>query len=224
MIKRMSLVDEFINELSGKEQKEALGIVSNLHQIFEDLKKQGILRLSLRDGYERTKFVNIMKTSDKLNDVYNMLFRIFEERGRSRKFAEHNNRFGFTEDRLAYLFLSEVLSTFLRTTEQFRNCFLFTLKSRKGFTSRMGLGQLFKQLIKVALRSKAISKKMDVDLRNALAHGMFWMEGIMLNYYEDIRMKKKRSIRMDHLWGKVREHSRFTQCLIRFIADWYTGT
>ncbi len=88
----------------------------------------------------------------------------------------------------------------------------------------MTLGQLIRELENVAPRSKAIAKKIDVDLRNALAHGMFWMEGIVLNYYEDIKMKKEKSIRIDHLWGKVREHSKITQCLIHFIADWYAGT
>lgn len=221
---RISLVNEFIGKLSSEDQKQALGIVSNLHQIFEDLRKQGILRLTLRDGWERTKFLNIMKTSDKLNDVYNMLFHIFEERGRSKKFAEHNKDYGFSEDRLAYLFLSEIISTFIRTTEQFRNVFLFTLKSRKGFTPRTTLGRLLRELKKMCPRSKAIVEKIDVDLRNALAHGMFWMEGIVLNYYEDMRMKEQKSIRIDYLWGKVREHSKFAQCLINFVADWYTAT
>ena len=220
----MSLVDEFISKLSPKDQKQALNIISDFHQIFEDLKRQAILKLTLRDGWDRTKFLNIMKTSDKLNDVYNMLFQIFEERGRSKKFTEHNKDYGFTENRLAYLFLSEIMSTFLRTTELFKNCFLFTLKVRKGFTSRMTLGQLLRELENVSPRSKVIAKKIDVDLRNALAHGMFWMEGIVLNYYEDIKLKKEKSIGIDHLWGKVREHSKITQCLIHFIADWYTGT
>ena len=155
----MSLIDEFISKLSPQDQKQAINIISDLHETFEDLKKQGILRLTLRDGFERTKFLNIMKTSDKLNDVYNMLFHIFEERGRSKKFAEHSKNYGFTEDRLAYLFLSEIISTFLRTTELFKNCFLFTLKARKGFRSRMTLGQLLKELENVAPRNKAIAKK-----------------------------------------------------------------
>jgi len=165
-----------------------------------------------------------MKTSDKLSDVYNMLFKIFEERGRSKKFAEYNKSYGFTEDRLAHLFLSEIISTFLRTTELFRNCFLITLKARKGFSSRMTLGQLLSQLEKVAPKSKVITKKIDVNLRNALAHGLFWLEGVVLNYYEDIKLEKERSIRIDHLWNKVHEHSKITQCLINFIADWYTST
>ncbi len=119
-----SLVDEFISKLSPKDQKQGLDIISDLREIFQELEKRGILRLTLRDGFERTKFLSVMKTSDKLNDVYNMLFQIFEERGRSKKFAEYNKNYGFTEDRLAFLFLSEIISTFLRTTELFRNCFL----------------------------------------------------------------------------------------------------
>lgn len=153
-----------------------------------------------------------------------MLFRIFEERGRSKKFAEHNKNYGFTEDCLAHLFLSEIISTFLRTTELFRNCFLMTLTEREGFYSRMPLGQFLKNLEKVVPKSKVITQKIDVKLRNALAHGLFWLEGTVLNYYEDIKFERERSISIAHLWNKIHEHSKITQCLINFIADWYTGT
>ncbi|MHA1224677.1 MAG: hypothetical protein ACTSP3_15750 [Candidatus Heimdallarchaeaceae archaeon] len=98
-----------------------------------------------------------------------MLFKIFEERGRSKKFAEHNTSYGFTEDRLAHLFLSEIISTFLRTTELFRICFLMTLTEKQDLNSRMTLGQLLRKLEEVSPKSKAITKRIDVKLRNALA-------------------------------------------------------
>jgi len=153
-----------------------------------------------------------------------MLFKIFEERGRSKKFAEHNKSYGFTEDRLAHLFLSEIISTFLRTTELFRICFLMTLTEKQDLNSRMTLGQLLRKLEEVSPKSKAITKRIDVKLRNALAHGLFWLEGTVLNYYEDIKFERERSISIAHLWNKIHEHSKITQCLINFIADWYTGT
>lgn len=225
----LSLVDEFISKLDIEAQKQALEVVATLDEIFTILKTKGYLRDTLRANVERTKFVDIMKNSNKLFAAYNMLFKVFEKRGMSKKFTEHNKPFGFDEDGVAYLFLSESIATVLRTAELFKNCFLYVLKttkkrSKNGFWSKMTLGDLLSQLDKVTERkSRYLTEKIDVQLRNALAHGLFWMEGSVLVYCRDITLGKPKDIIVSKLWIKAREQSKIAQCLITFVADWYYG-
>jgi len=226
----LSLVDEFISKLSTKEQSQVLKVITTLDEIFNILKEKGFLRDTLRETIERTKFINVMKDSNKLFAAYNMLFRVFERKGMSKKFVERNKTFGFYEEGLAYLLLSESIATVLRTAELLRNCFLYVLKTTKkraenGFWSRMTLGDFLRQLDKITQnRSRYLTEKIDVQLRNALAHGLFWLEGSVLVYCSDITLREKEEIIVSELWIKAREQSKIVQCLITFIADWYHST
>jgi hypothetical protein len=226
----VSQVDDFISKLDMKSQRQALKVIETLDENFNILKTKGYLRDTLRVNVERTKFVNIMKNSNRLFAAYNMLFRVFEKKGMSRKFAEHNKPFRFYEQGLAYLFLSESIATVLRTAELFRNCFLYVLKttrkrSENGFWSNMTLGQLLIQLDKITEgKSYNITEKLDVELRNALAHGLFWMDGSVLVYCKDVTLKNPKKIIVSELWIKTAEQSKIAQCLITFVADWYYGT
>jgi len=89
----------------------------------------------------------------------------------------------------------------------------------------MTLGQLLEQLDKVTeKKSRYLSEKIDIQLRNALTHGLFWIKGSVLVYCKDITLRKPEEIIVPELWIKTREQSKIAQCLITFIADWYYGT
>lgn len=221
----MSLLDRFIASLSPKEQQYALQVASNLQDIFEDLRKKGHQRTKLRGEKERSNFISILRDSDNLFASYNMLFRIFGEKGRSKEFVIHNEKFGLYDKGIAYLFLSESISTFQRSAELFKNCFLFTLKARRSFRAKMTLGQFLQRLVDVTgTKGKAIAEEIDVDLRNGLAHGLFWMDGVELIFCADVTLKKQERIRLDALWIKTRKQSIVSQCLIKLVADWFEGT
>ena len=88
----------------------------------------------------------------------------------------------------------------------------------------MTLGQFLKRLKEVSgTKGKMLAKEIDVNLRNAIAHGLFWMDGVDTVYYEDVTLKSQKRIRLDNLWN-TRKQSIITQCLINFVADWYAGT
>lgn len=189
------------------------------------MEKQGYLRAELRGGIERTNFPKILRDSDNLFEAYNMLFSIFGEKGRSKEFVEHNKKFGLYEKGFLYLFLSESISTFQRNVELFKNCFLFIFDLRRGFWAKMTLGPFLEKLINVTgTNGQRIAQEIDVKLRNALAHGLFWMNGVELVYCEDVALKKQKRISLDKLWMKTRDQSIVSQCLIKFIADWFAGT
>ena len=222
----MSSVDDFINKLQEKDQRYALGLVSLFQEIFQELSNQGYLRQKLRGSVERAKFSEIIKCSNKLFDAYNMLFFIFAKKGRSKEFVKHNEKkFGLHEEGVVYLFLSESIDVFIRNTELLKNVFIFTLQTCFFSRPRMTLGQFLKRLKEVSgTKGKIFAKEIDVNLRNALSHGLFCTDGVDVVYCEDVTLKSQKRIRLDNLWNKARKQSIITQCLISFIADWYVGT
>jgi hypothetical protein len=166
-----------------------------------------------------------MKTSDKLFAAYNMLFHVFSERGKSTEFVKNNLRFGFNADNTANLLLSESISMLLRSMELFKNCFMFVLRFENGFWSKMTLGKLIGGLIsKTDNKFEIVSNEIDVVLRNALTHGLFWLQGSVLIYYEDLTLQREHEIIISELWTKGRKHSLIAQCLFHVIPDWFSGT
>lgn len=226
----MSLVDDFLRKVPLNELPDTKKFIMALYDVLEILEEKGHLRPHLREHAERTKFVEIMKTSNRLFSAHNMLFNIFSEKGKSTKFVLHNQEFGLNEVDTAYLFLSESISMFIRSAELFKNCFLFILKekrrrSKTGFWSRMTLGDLISRLdSETGGKSEPVTQELDNKLRNSLTHCLFWLEGSVLIYYEDLALEEKKEIIVSELWIKGRKHSLIAQCAINLIADWYFGT
>ncbi len=233
----MPSLDDWIKTFPEEEQQFVAETISELWDLFCDLKRKGYLRPTLRSK-KRKEFTEIFKTSNGLFDVFNLLFSIPNVKGefvygRNKKFVEHNQDYGFTEKRYVNLLISESLSVFSRNVELFRCCFLFVLKTtkkqkkkktnRKEFWHTMGVGQLLRLLEEICGdKGTKIKDKIDFNLRNYLTHGLFWLDGPMIRYATDISFSKIKEIRLDDLWKKARNQSRITQSLIEMIPAWYS--
>jgi len=235
----MPSLDKWIETLPKEDQPFVAETISELWDVFHDLKQKGYLRPTL-ESKQRRDFPKILKTSNGLFEAFNMLFTVPDVKGefvygRNKEFVEHNREYGFDERRYVYLLLSESMSVFLRNVELFRSCFLFVLKTarrprkktgnrRKEFYHTMGIGELLNQLVNICgSKGKKIKDKIDLELRNGLTHGLLWTDGLTIRYSKDIRFTKKGQVRLDALWKKASEQSKITQCLINLIPAWYSG-
>lgn len=235
----MCPLDKWIKTLPKKDQSSVGKTTLELWDLFDDLEQKGYLRPTLQSK-QRKDFPEILKTSDGLTDAFNMLFAIPSVRGefvggRNKEFVEHNLEYRFTEKRYIHLLLSESMSVFLRNVELFRSCFLFVLKTkkrlkkkkrtqRKEFYHTMGIGELLNNLVSICgKKGEKIKKKIDVELRNGLTHGLVWIDGLKIRYARDITFSKIGEIRFDTFWINAREQSKITQCLIHAIIAWYSG-
>jgi hypothetical protein len=236
---KMSLND-WINSVPDNNRDLAKETISQIWDVFVELDKQGYLKKSLHG--EPKYFLNIVLTSNGIFDSFNMLFGIPDlenkfVRGRNKKFVEHNKEFGFTENRYIYLLLSDSMFVFLKNVELFRTSFLIVLKTQKRtkhkvgqkkqqypFFPEMGIGQLLNALVHTCgKKGEAIKKKIRVDLRNGLAHGLFWNEDWDIVYSKDTTFNPEKigRIRLDKFWETAFKHSLITQCLIETIPEWY---
>ena len=225
----MCPLDNIIREFPKKDQPFVGETISELWDILEDLRKKGYLRPTL-ESKQRKDFPEILRTSDRLIEVFNMLFSIPDANGkfaygRNKEFVQHNRKYGFNEKTYAYLLLSESLSIFLRNVELFRSCFLFVVDTTKRpFFHTMGIGQLLNQLVTTCgSKGQKIKDKVDFELRNGLTHGLMWIDRLIIHYSKDITFTERGKIGLDELWKKARDQNLVTQCLIRLIPVWYSG-
>lgn len=231
-------LDDFIKAFPKKDQPFVADTISELWDVFCDLKLKGCLRPTLRSK-QRMDFPEILKTSNRFFDVFNMLFEIPDVNGkfvygRNKEFVDHNRKYGLTDERYVNLLLSESLSGFLRNVELFRSCFLFVLKTvkrprkkKKGikeFYHDMGIGELVYQLVGVCGdKGEKIKRKIDFELRNGLTHGLVWLDKWTIHYSKDITFTSRGKIRLDKLWKKARDQSMITQSLIELVPAWYSS-
>ena len=225
----MCPLDNFIKTFPKEDQPFVAETISELWDIFEDLKKKGYLRPTL-ESKQRKDFPEILRTSDRLFEVFNMLFAIPTVDGkfvygRNKEFVEHNREYGFNDKTYANLLLSESLSVFLRNVELFRSCFLFVVDTTKRpFFHTMGIGQLLNQLVSICgSKGRKIKDKIDVELRNGLTHGLLWTDKLTIHYSKDISFTERGKIKLDKLWKEARNQSIVTQCLVKMIPAWYSG-
>ena len=209
-------VSELIDSLKGEEKNFAKEFSQILKNVLEELRSKNLLSLDFT--IEHADFLNILEDhSIKLPRAHNMLWEIFSEKGKSKKFAEHNRKFGITERDLPYLLLTVTIYTFITNVELFKNCLLLILRKEKGFKEKMTLNPFLSILARNTKDAYKIQEVIDVDLRNALSHGLFWMKGVYLCYYEDISLKKLCQIRFDDFIMNGKKHNILCQLLIRMI-------
>jgi hypothetical protein len=186
--------------------------------LLEDLKRDNMLKHSNKMP---KNFLKLIEDGKKFNKSYNMMQRIFDEKGKSKRFVEHNkDEFGITEEDLPYLFVSQAISSLITNAEFFKNTMITILRMEKGFHDKMTVGALLSSLAKLyPKQGTTIKNEIDTDLRNALVHGTFWIDGKDVLYCKDMKLENPKSIGLDELLIKVKDHNIIAQCFLWLIGE-----
>jgi len=186
-----------------------------LRLLLDDLKQQNRLKRLVEMPLNSPK---IIETSQRFGEAYNMIVPIFREKGIMDKFVKHNKIFGFNEKDLPYLFASQLVGTMITSTELIRNNLLTILKMKDGFSDVMGLGALLRRLEEVSpIYGKQLNDEIDSNLRNALAHGTFWIDGNHIYYCEDMRLINPKIIPLHKLMIRMKNANILSVCLFNLI-------
>lgn len=185
--------------------------------LMDDIKKKGYLK---SPGDLHSKFTNLIVTTNKMATSYNMLQSIFEEKGRSAKFIKHNKCFNVTEEGLVYLLVSQSISNVLNNAEMLRNTLLEIIKTNGRFNDKMGLGYLLRKLDELSPNfGNKIRIEVDTNIRNALAHRTYWIDGVDVVYCTDMSLENEKRIDLWGLWMEGKKLNILYQNLIKLIAD-----
>jgi len=222
----MHHVDKYIQENIPRNLHDyAYETANELWSMLLALEKKKLVRPSLR-GREK-EFLQILMDTDRIFKAFNKFFGIYMEINKRDRFFELlRKEFGFNNEDFAYLLHSYMVFVFLAVTEMFKNTLVFVLKD---ISPKNTLGQLFGErgiLIKKTAEAKKIGDKLNIELRNSLAHFMFQKKGKTMFYYQFKKDNEdwlftKREIDISKLFETILRHNILNKLLVEMIPEWY---
>lgn len=163
--------------LTKKEKKEYEHAKKVFEELLDDFNARGLLRKGTSHN-PRERLTKMWAQSRQFGQSFNAMFRIFDTRDHIKSFAGRNKNDGIDEKVLTGAFLNQATGNFIYNIETvFKTSLIFFLEEKQGFSKRMEVGRL---LYNIKSISSSIGSKLepliDLELRNALAHGAFWFE------------------------------------------------
>ena len=160
--------------LSPKEQKIFNESVTLFENLLDDLKSKNLVRKGTSKS-DRKKLAAIWRNSRLVANAFNVIFTIFDSKGKVNSFVSKNAKEGITHEVLTYTFVSQLFGVALLNFESvFKTSLLFFLREDAGFSRRMTLGKMINVLKGISTFGIQVESKIDFKLRNSLAHGTFW--------------------------------------------------
>jgi hypothetical protein len=224
----MRNVDEFIQKNVEKSfQPQMYEIANELWDLLMVLDKKGYVRKKSYQNIEekRDVFVSVGKNCDRILSTLNKFCDLYLYEDKRKKFLEFMKECEFTDSDLAHLFLVQLIFDFLLVSESFKNLLTYVLD----FSPKITLGKLFKKLEKITNEtgeSQRIAKRIDINLRNSLAHFTFKASEETIYSYKHIKKDnywtlKETKIHPSELIEKILNQSLLRGILFSVIADWY---
>jgi len=153
--------------------------------------------------------------------AYNMMLDALYPQQKMEDFINKNKGSGFTAKDIPDLFVSQVISSLILSSEGFKNNILAIIQWKKPFSKRMGLGTLLKALKKVSPKyGTEVKKLLDSQIRNSLVHGTFWLDDDSIFYCDDIRLIKPREIKIFDLLMLVKKTHIVNTALFTVMVDY----
>ena len=225
---------EFYSEMTGIEKSEFAEWSQIFADFFEDMKKKGLVRVSfgeLADPDQEKINKAILKILDVQNRFYalsNKLNKIRPEK-KTKEFVEKNREF-INERDVQYLLFSQWGWTLIQTYEFFRNVLLFFLEW-KSITRANGknVDTPDRKSLKILLgflqvhsgNAKNIEEILEAEQkkRNAVTHGLFWLEGKTFHWIEDVKKEEIKSGGLDSIPRLAHSMSLKVQCLVWVVGQ-----
>ena len=121
------------------------------------------------------------------------------------KFEESMKQFGFDHANIMHIYANVLVQEILDAYELLKRYLLIYVdKSTLDLKGNEPLGVLLKRLKENGINHK-FDECMDVELRNALAHGSYWFMGEKFYYVTDPTLKETKNISISQLYDKMRD-------------------
>jgi hypothetical protein len=132
------------------------------------------------------------------------------------------NCFGYSKEDTFNLWIYELLSIFLESTEMFTKNLMILIKQVDPFYPKMTFGGLVAILEKHCPKfGSQVADQADVVLRNSIAHGIYWMlvndNSINFYYSEEVTDAPKNEP-LNKVLLRVRKHNLLASCLSEVLS------
>jgi len=134
-----------------------------------------------------------------------------------------NKCFGYSKEDTFSLWIYELLSIFLESTEMFTKNLMILIKQVDPFYPKMTFGGLVAILKKHCPNfGSQVAAEADVVLRNSIAHGIYWMlvndnNSIDFYYSEEVTDTPKNEP-LNKVLLRVRKHNLLASCLSEVLS------
>ena len=184
-------------------------------KLLDDLKAQNMLRQTTRE--EKRRFLSILWNMWEFQGAFNEMTRQYDPRN----FDNFVAKTGLTKETLVYAFVSQILGNLLICYEsQIKLPLVFFLDKKCGATKTTTLGNLLVRLEAIAPSFvEGINRMMNKALRNALAHGTFWLERDGLHYAENSYLEAEKTMPFDQLKDEMRKASITGRAFVHVIRQ-----
>lgn len=217
MVSKSGYILESGSKLTNEEEQYCKQIKQIMIDLLNELKTKNYLKTANEIPENST---NMFLTHRSLQKAYNMFLNIFYERGKSKKFIEQTKEFGLTEEDFPYLWLSELISVYVRSQEAIKNYIKIVIKFREPFTINAGIGSLLNSLEHVSLElGKKLSDELNSPLRNSLVHGTYWQEGENVFYCTDINLINPRKTNLTLIINDIRKFGIIEVCIFETLLE-----
>ena len=124
---------------------------------------------------------------------------------------------GLTASRVLGIWALHNISVFIESTDIIRNYMRLIIRKKRPFKSRMTFGALMQAIVQICPRfGPRFAREVDVPLRNAFAHGTYWLDRARLYYVEELG-DIPTAIRFIDISELSIEHYHFALCLSNLL-------
>ena len=226
----MLTVDDYVQKsVNRTNQLQAYKIALDLWDMLVVLEKKGFVREELRGkkAFERRDMhVSIASNADQILASLNKFFGCYFEKEKNLPFIDMMYKNGLKDEDLFHILNVQLIFDFLLDSESFKNLLQLMLQN---VNPKSPLGTLFRTLENATQETgeaKKVIDRINVDLRNGLAHFLFKEERAKIFYYkhekkEDCWILKESSLESAELLKKTQEVSLMRALMACIMADWY---
>jgi hypothetical protein len=163
------------NVLSPREKQYYDKMKPIIGKILADLKYQCLLEQ--KKSIENEQIIAIIQDKEKISKTFDAINNVNKKEKYVNDFLEKTRDYLKKED-LSYLYFSQLVLLFLNYTELFKDFFIFYLKCSGDlpFKEKMTLSTFLDTLEKCSPYGKYVKNEFNIMLRNALSHGLYYLE------------------------------------------------
>jgi len=209
----------YTTPMTDRERKEFDHAKQVFEELLDDFDARGLLRKRTPQD-QRERLAKMWSQSRQFGQAFNAMFKIFDNVERVKSFASRNNIDGINEDVLTGSLLNQTIGLFLYDVEMvFKTSLIFFLKEKEGLKKRMELGRLLKVIKKISPSiGLKIEPLIDLEIRNALAHGSFWFESGGEAYIaEDSHLENPKNLKFFEFLIRVKKQNIVAHALIEVL-------